>query len=171
MKKVVLTFGGLSGVAVAILMTINTLFAEQIGFDRAIVAGYTVIVISMLFVYFGVRSYRDDVLGGQITFGKAFTAGILITLIACAFYVASWLVVYYNFIPDFADHYAAYMVEGARARGASQAEIEAVIKQGEDAKAMLQNPFINAAVSFTEPLPVGLLVTLLSAITLRKKAE
>ena len=171
MKKVVLTFGGLSGVAIAILMTINTLFAEQIGFDRAVVAGYTVIVISMLFVYFGVRSYRDDVLGGQITFGRAFTAGLVITLVACAFYVASWLVVYYNFMPDFGDRYAAYMVESARARGAGQAEIEAVIKQGDAARAMLQNPFINAAVSFTEPFPVGLLVTLVSAFTLRRKRE
>lgn len=171
MKKVVLTFGVLSGIVIAVLMSINTMFAERIGFDRAMVAGYTVIVISMLFVYFGVRSYRDDVLGGQITFGRAFTAGLLITLIASAFYVGSWLVVYYNFLPDFGDKYGAYMVESARAKGASQAEIDEAIRQAADAKAMLENPFINAAVAFTEPLPVGLLVTLVSAATLKRKTE
>jgi uncharacterized protein DUF4199 len=169
MMKVVLTFGVLSGIVVAVLMSINTVFAEQIGFDRAVVAGYTTILISLLFVYFGVRSYRDNVLGGQITFGRAFTAGILITLISSAFYVASWLVIYYNFMPDFADKYAAYLVENVREKGASQAEVEEAIKQGRDAKAMLENPLINAAVSFTEPLPVGLLVTLVSAATLRRK--
>lgn len=171
MTKVVLTFGVLSGIVIAVLMSINTVFAEQIGFDRAIFAGYTVIVISLLFVYFGVRSYRDNVLGGQITFGRAFTAGILITLLSCAFYVASWLILYYNFMPDFGDKWAAYMVESIRARGGSQAEVDEAIKQGQNAKAMLANPFINAAVTFTEPFPVGLLVTLVSAITLRRKAE
>jgi hypothetical protein len=170
MKKVVLTFGVLSGIVVAILMSINTVFAEQIGFDRAMVAGYTVIVISMLFVYFGVRSYRDDVLGGQITFGQGIAAGLLITLVACAFYVGSWLVLYYTFMPDFGDKYAAYLVESVRAKGASQAEVENAIKQGNDAKAMLQNPFINAAVTFTEPFPVGLLMTVISAAVLKKKA-
>ncbi len=71
-----------------------------------LVVGYTTIVISFLFVYFGMRSYRDNVLGGHISFGKGFQAGILITLISCVFYVAAWLVIYYNFIPDFADKYA-----------------------------------------------------------------
>lgn len=169
MKKTVLTFGLISGVISAVLMTANVAFVEQIGFDRGVVVGYTVIVISFLFVYFGIRSYRDNVLGGQITFGKGFQAGILITLISCAFYVASWLVVYYNFMPDFGDKYAAYLVADLEAKGASQAEIDAMIKQGEDVKVMLANPAINAAVTFTEPFPVGLLVTLVSAAVLRKK--
>src|ERR1044071_2734991 len=105
MKKNVLTFGLLSGLVSAVLMTANMLFIDNIGLDRGLVVGYTVIVISFLFVYFGIRSYRDNVLGGHITFAKAFQAGILITLISCAFYVGSWLIVYYNFMPDFGDKY------------------------------------------------------------------
>ena len=169
MKKVVLTFGLLSGVVSAGMMAATIPFVEAIGFDRMLVVGYTSIVISFLFVYFGVRSYRDNVLGGQMSFGKGFQAGILITLISCFFYVAAWLVVYYNFIPDFADKYGAYLVEDQRSQGASQAEIDQVIKQNEEMKAMLANPLINAAVTFTEPFPVGLLITLISAGVLRKK--
>ena len=169
MKKVVLTFGLLSGVVSAGMMAATIPFVEAIGFDRMLVVGYTSIVISFLFVYFGVRSYRDNVLGGRMSFGKGFQAGILITLISCFFYVAAWLVVYYNFIPDFADKYGAYLVEDQRSQGASQAEIDQVIKQNEEMKAMLANPLINAAVTFTEPFPVGLLITLISAGVLRKK--
>ena len=33
---------------------------------------------------------------------------------------------------------------------------------------MLDNPLINAAVTFTEPFPVGLLITLISAAVLRR---
>lgn len=169
MKKTVLTFGLLSGALAAALMSVMMPFAEQIGFDRMLVVGYTTIVISFLFVYFGIRSYRDNVLGGTITFGRGFNVGLLITLISCACYVAGWLVMYYNFMPDFGDKYAAYLVEGIRASGGSQAEIDATIRSGEDMKKMLENPLINAAVTFTEPFPVGLLVTLISAAVLRKK--
>ena len=116
MKKIVLTFGLLSGVVSAALMIREHVVHRQHRLRRGVYVGYTVIVISFLFVYFGIRSYRDNVLGGRITFGKGFQAGILITLISCVCYVGSWLVIYYNFIPDFADKYAAYMVEDKRAK-------------------------------------------------------
>ena len=169
MKTTVLTFGVISGVVAATLMIANMLFIDSIGFDRALYVGYTVIVISFLFVYFGIRSYRDNVLGGRISFAKGFKAGILITLISCVFYVAAWMVTYPRLFPDFGDKYAAYMVEDKRASGASQAEIDQTAKQGEEIKRMLENPLINAAVTFTEPFPVGLLVTLISAAVLRKQ--
>ena len=170
MQKIVLTFGLLSGVVAAVLMAATMPFAERIGFDRMLVVGYTSIVISMLFVYFGVRSYRDNVLGGTISFGRGFQAGLLITLISCVCYVAAWLVINYTVVPDFADKYAAYLVEDKRASGASQAEIDDIVKQAADMKRMLENPFINAAVTFTEPFPVGLLVTLVSAAVLKRKS-
>lgn len=169
MKQIVLTFGVLSGVLSAVLMTVNMLFIDTIGFDRAIYTGYTVIVISFLFVYFGIRSYRDNALGGRISFAQGFQAGILITLISCVCYVGAWLVGQDRLFPDFVDNYSAHMVEVKRASGASQAEIASAIRDGAEMKQMLQNPFINAAVSFTEPFPVGLLVTLISAAVLRKK--
>jgi hypothetical protein len=168
MKKIVLTFGLLSGLVSAVMMTGTMSFVDRIGFDRSLYLGYTVIVISFLFVYFGIRSYRDNVLGGRITFGKGFQAGILITLISCLFYVGSWMVTYRLFFPDFGDKYAAYMVDEQRAKGASQADIDRTIKEGEDIKKILDNPVTNAAVTFTEPFPVGLLVTLISAAVLRK---
>jgi hypothetical protein len=168
MTKTILTFGLLSGAVTAVMMFSTVPFAERIGFDRSVIVGYTTIVISMLFVYFGVRSYRDNVLGGTITFGRGFQAGLLIALISSACYVVAWLVLFYGFIPDFADRYAAYTVESLRASGGSQAEIATAIKQAEDAKAMLANPFISAAVAFVEPFPVGLLVALISAAVLRK---
>jgi hypothetical protein len=169
MRKTVLTFGLLSGAVSAAMMAATVPFAERIGFERSIVVGYTTIVISMLFVYFGVRSYRDNVLGGTMTFGAGVKAGLLITLISCSCYVAAWLVVYYQFIPDFGAAYAAHLVEGVRAAGGSEAEIEAMRKQGADMIALLDNPLTNAAVTFTEPFPVGLLVTLISAAVLKKQ--
>ena len=36
-------------------------------------------------------------------FGTAFGVGLLITLISCVFYVVTWEVIYFNFMPDFMD--------------------------------------------------------------------
>ncbi len=171
MKKTVLTFGLLSGAVVALLMTALVFFADRIGFDRAVIVGYTTIVVSLLLVPFGIRSYRENVGGGHITFGRAFAVGILITLISCICYVIVWEVVYYNFLPDFVEKYGAYMVEKAKASGASQQTIEATIQEMKDMKRMLDNPLINAAMTFIEPFPVGVIITTISAAILRKKRK
>ena len=170
MKNTVLKYGVISGLVSTTLMLATFPFLERIG-DYGAYVGYTGILISFLFVYFGVRAYRDSQPGRPLTFAAAFNVGLLITLISCVFYVATWLVMYYQFMPDFADKYAARIVEGLRAKGAPQTQIDEAIKQGVQLKALLANPFMNAAMTFTEPFPVGLLVTLVSAATLRRKAE
>ena len=169
MKKTVLTFGVLSGVVSAVLMFGTGALIDRIGFDNGVFVGYTGIVLSLLFVYFGVRSYRDNQLAGKITFGRAFGAGILITLISCAFYVASWQIVWAKFMPDFTNKYAAHVIEQDRAAGASEAAIAAKTAEMAEMTKMMEHPIIGPAMVLLEPLPVGLLVTLVSAAVLRKK--
>lgn len=171
MKKTVVTFGLISG-ALSSLMLVGTVpFKDRIGFDKAEVLGYTTIVVSFLLVFFGVRSYRENVGGGAIAFGRAFSVGILITLISCVCYVVTWEIVYFNFTPGFVDQYAAYMVERAKASGASQEAIQAQLEQMKKFKELYDNPFFNGAITFLEPFPIGLLITLISAVALRKKPQ
>jgi len=169
MKKTVLTFGLISGAIASLLMFTTMLFADRIGFDRGLIIGYTTIVVSLLLVPFGIRSYRENVGGGSITFGRAFAVGILITLISCICYVIAWEILYFNFLPDFAEKYTAYMVAKARAAGASQQAIEATVQDMKNMKGILDNPVLNGAMAFIEPFPVGLIITLVSAAILRKK--
>lgn len=49
------------------------------------VIGYTTIVLSFLLVFLGIRSYRENVGNGRITFGRAFGVDILITLVSFRF--------------------------------------------------------------------------------------
>src|SRR5260370_41347671 len=72
MKKKVLTWGLISGVVISVLMLGTIPFATRIGFDKAEFVGYTVMVLSFLMVFFGIRSYRENVGGGKISFGRAF---------------------------------------------------------------------------------------------------
>src|SRR5437868_15461251 len=98
MRKIVLTFGLIAGAILSALMFLTIPFHDQIGFDTAgYVVGYTSMVLAFLLIYFGVRSYRDNVAAGRVTFGKAFQVGLLIMLVASVCYVLSWEVVYRNF--------------------------------------------------------------------------
>jgi hypothetical protein len=151
------------------MMTVLLAFVEKIGFDKGVIVGYTTMIIAFMLVFFGIRSYRENVGHGRVTFGRAFAVGILITLISCVFYVGAWEIIYFKFMPDFGDKYASYEIEKAKAAGASQQAINAKVQEMKGLKAQLDNPIINAAMTFTEPFPVGLLVTLISAAVLRKK--
>lgn len=169
MKKTILTFGLISGAISSLMMLATVPFADRMGFERGLVIGYTAIVLSFLLVFFGIRSYRDNTGNGQITFSKAFVVGISITLISCVFYVVTWEVIYFNFMPDFMDKYGAHMVAKLKASGASAAAIQAQLEQVKKYKELEDNPLLNAAMTFTEPFPVGLAITLISAAVLRKK--
>ena len=167
MKKTIITFGLISGAVSSLMMLATVPFADRIGFDKGLVVGYTGIVLSFLLVFFGIRSYRDNYGDGQITFSKAFVVGISITVISCVCYVMTWEILYFNFLPDFMDKYGAHMIEKAKASGASAAAVQAQVKKY---KAMYDNPLINAAMTFIEPFPIGLIMTLISAAVLRRKA-
>jgi len=171
MKKTVLTFGLISGAVSAALMLMTVPFVDRIGWEKGEILGYTGIVLSALMVFFGVRSYRENVGDGRITFGRGFAVGILITLISSASYVGTWEIVYFKFMPDFVDKYAAHMVEHAKASGANQQRVDETARRAEQFKQMYANPAINVALTFMEVFPIGLAVTLLSAGILRKKAR
>jgi hypothetical protein len=104
-----------------------------------------------------------------VTFTRALVIGSLITAVASVCYVATWEVIYFKLSPGFTEKYQAYEIEKAKARGASQAAIDARVTQIQRLTALYQNPFINAGITFLEPLPVGLIITLVSAGTLSRK--
>jgi Protein of unknown function (DUF4199) len=172
MKKTILTFGLISGVLSSSMMLCTIPFTHKLGSgSRGELVGYTSIVLSFLLVFFGIRSYRDNVGNGQITFTKAFAIGISITLISCIFYVVTWEIVYFNFLHGFMDNYGSDAIEKLKASGASAAAVQAQIQKMQKLKRMYENPLFNAALTFLEPFPVGLVISLVSAAILRKKAQ
>jgi hypothetical protein len=171
MKKTILTFGLISGVLISLMMAATIPFADRIGFDRGEYVGYTTMVLAFLLVFFGIRSFRDNSGDGAITFAKGFAVGASIMLIMCAFYVATWEVLYFKFMPDFMDKYSAYEVAKMQASGASVAAVQAQIQALKHYTEMYNHVLFNAAMTFLEPLPVGLVITLISAAVLRRKPQ
>lgn len=169
MRKIVLTYGLIAGVILSAMLLVTLTFQEQIGFDKGAIVGYTSMVVAFLMVFFGVRSYRDNVAGGSVTFGRAFAVGLMIAVVASVCYVATWELAFYKFVPDFADKYAAYTIEKARKAGATDAEIAAKVKEMAEFNEMYKNPLANIAITLLEPLPVGIVFALLTAGLLRRR--
>ena len=163
MRKTVLTFGLIAGAILSVMMLVTLPFADTIGFDRGEIIGYTSMVLAFLLIFFGVRSYRDNVAGGAVSFGRALAVGALIAAVASLMYVATWQLIYYKLAPDFGTKYQAYILEKERAEGKSEEAIARKKAQLEDFAKLYRNPVINAAITFVEPLPVALVVALVSA--------
>ena len=169
MRKTALTFGIIAGLILSAEMLATLPFFHKIGQGKALLIGYTTMVLAGLLVYFGIRTYRDNVSGGTLTFARAFAVGILISLIANFFYVATWEFIYHKFMPDFAEKYAAQMVEHAKSSGASQQQIDLKVREAEQFQRNYHNPLYNIGMTLLEVFPVFLLITLISAAILRRK--
>jgi hypothetical protein len=83
MKKIVLTYGLIAGAMLSAMMLATVPFMEKIG-DYGELIGYSTMVLAFLLVFFGVRSYRDNVRGGTVGFGRAFLVGLSIAFLASA---------------------------------------------------------------------------------------
>lgn len=170
MKKTVLTFGVISGLISAVAMLATVPFMHKISSSKGLIIGYTTIVLAGLIVFFGIRSYRDNISGGKLRFARGLAVGILISVLSNCFYVATWEIVYFKFMPDFAEKYAAQMVDHAKSTGASQQKIDETARQAEQFARNYHKPLYNIFMTFLEPFPVFLVITLVSAAILRRKA-
>lgn len=172
MRKIILTYGLIGGAFVALFMVCSTLLANNGTFEHSMLLGYTGMLIANVFVFLGVRNYRDNQNGGVITFGKAFKIGMLISLIAATVYVGVWLIEYYCFIPDFMEKYAAAMEKTWQKENLPVAEIKAKTEEMKMYMEMYKSPIWVILLTYIEILiPIGLLVPVISALILKKQVK
>jgi Protein of unknown function (DUF4199) len=169
MKKTVLLFGLASAALATVMMVATVPLLDAVGHRVTDVLGYAAMVASALLVFFGVRSYRERAAGGRIGFGRAFAVGALITLVSSLCQVVTFQVVYFRLVPEFGERFAACMVDRARDSGADAAEIADTAKTAATLKRLYDDPWTNAALTFVEPLPLGLLAAAVSAAILRRR--
>lgn len=169
MKKNIIIYGLIAGIVVSTLMLFSANTIND--FDTSLFAGYASMLIALSLVFVGIRNYRDKYHGGVISFGKAFKIGIMIVLIASTIYVIVWLVAYFYFEPDYLDKLSVKMLDKLKASGAGQVEIDKQTKEMADFTTRYKNPFFNAMMTYMEILPVGLIVTLISSLILKRKPQ
>ncbi len=171
MKRNILVFGSISGIIVGTLMALSLFWANQ-GHDikEGMLLGYASMVIALSLIYVGVRNFRDKYNDGVVSFTQALKLALGITVIASTIYVAVWLIEFYVFIPDFMDKYTASHIQQIKSGGLSPADLQ---KQVVDMERMRDsydhNPLVVIFYTYIEIVPVGLIISLLSALLLKRR--
>ena len=169
MGRIIAVYGAIAGVIVVIGMFISITFVADHG-AMGMVAGYLSMLAALLFVFVGVKRYRDVDLGGVIGFRKAFGVGLGIGLVASLFYILGWEVYMWRTGGTFMADYIAQSVEDMRAAGKSAAEIAQFSSEMDAMAQQYRNPLFRMALTLTEILPVALIVSIVSAALLRRSS-
>lgn len=169
MTNIIFLFGTIAGlIIIGCMIAVFIASGDNHDFSYvAVLRGYLIMVVALSMIFFAVKRYRDQELGGVIKFLPAFLMGIAISLVASVIYVLVWEVYLAATNFSFVDLMGKAMVEAARAEGATGATLDAVIKEAEDFKILYMNPLARAAFTFIEIFPVGFAISLISALILR----
>ncbi|HEX6124751.1 MAG TPA: DUF4199 domain-containing protein [Pyrinomonadaceae bacterium] len=174
MQRIVIVYGLIAGFIASVLLSLWMYFFHQgiVNLDNGELVGYGSMIIALSMVFFGVRSYRDNQNGGVISFWKGVKVGLLISLIAAVVYAVGWEI-YMLISPDtvnrFFDSYTEHALNKLREGGATPEEMERTIHEMAGFREMYKNPLIRLGMTMVEILPVGVVVTFVSAALLRKK--
>jgi len=171
MKKIVFTYGSITGVIVAVILIATVAACYNNPGVEGMWMGFTAMWLAFIFLFIGVKKYRDKFKNGIITFWEAFKIGVLIALVASTIYVATWLIDYYVFIPDFLDKYLLHVVAEAQKDGKTLTEINEARAEAVKNAQMYKNPVMVVLLTYMEIFPLGLLVALISALVLKRKAK
>lgn len=175
MKKIVIICGSIAGLIVTSMMLASIAgcfsgsdFEGSVG---SMLLGYSSMVVAFSLIFVGVKNYRDKHNDRTISFGKALKIGLLITLVASTIYVIVWQIDYYFFIPDFYEKYSAHIIREMKTHGATQAQIQLQIVVNKANGEMYKNPLFNAMFTYIEILPVGIIMSFLAALILKRKSN
>jgi ethanolamine transporter EutH len=170
MKKNILTFGIISGIIVSALISITAICYQQQNFEGNMVLGFSVMILAFAFIFVGIKNYRDKFNHGIISFGKATQIGLSIALIASTMYVLTWVIAYYNFMPDFMEVMTAQNIEKLKLdKQLTNAEMSAKIAEINSMKELYKSPLMVVLFTYLEIFPIGIIVTLISALILKRK--
>jgi hypothetical protein len=166
MIRIILTHGLISGVVIITGIMIS-MFASGGAPHSSVWLGYLIMLVGLSAILVGIKQYRDQALGGVITFKTAALLGLGIALMASVAYVLVWEGYLFATHYAFMDNYAAQILASKRAAGVTGAAYQKAVVEMEEMSRMYDNPLYRLPMTFAEIFPVGLLVTLVSAVLLR----
>ena len=172
MRKIVITYGLIAGAIITCFLFVSMYLWQKgvINFDNGEYFGYGSMLVALSMVFFGIKSFRDNQNSRSIGFWKGAQVGILISLLASLVYAAGWEV-YMQVSPEnsFMEEYTQHYIGKLKEKGASEEDIDKSTREMASMQEMYNNPIIRFGMTLMEILPVGIIVTLLSAAILRKK--
>lgn len=169
MKATIFKYGIYAAISISALFVIGWFLGKglDLGYSAQEVIGYSTMLVSLSFVFFGIKHYRDNENNGQVSFGKALLIGILISLFAAiAFGIVD--IIYLQLNPDFTTEYYDHHIAELKA-SLSGAELDAALAKMEEQRELFSSPTVSFILMSVTVLVIGFIISLLSALILQRK--
>lgn len=168
MKSTAIRYGLLASAFIIVVNIFNVfVLAKTADYNTQEIAGYLTIALSMIFVFFGIRHYRDKVNNGYLSFGQGLKIGLLIALMPALLF-GLFNVLYVEVInPGWQDEYYGHYVESIKA-SASAAELPAKLEALEKQKQFFSSPLMTFLVMAATVFIIGAIVAIISSLALRR---
>lgn len=169
MQKIVLRYGLYAMLLIIALSALEFFVLHDLLSDTLQeVLGYLTMLLSMVFVFLGIRQYRDKWNNGQLSFGQGLKVGILIILIPSVAFGLFDLLYTEVIHPGWVDEYYTNYI--ARLKTSTPPDqLEAALKKANAQKEMFSNPLYQFLLMAATVFIIGLIVTIISALTLRRR--
>jgi hypothetical protein len=170
MTNIIFLFGTFAGLVVigGMLAVIAATGGQPEIEDHSLVLGYLIMFVALSMIFFGVKRYRDQELGGVIKFVPALLMGIGITVVAGVIYCLVWEVYMAATNYTFMDAYMTAYINEQKAAGVSGADLDKLVAEMTAmAERYNTDPLFRIAMTFLEIAPVGLLIAVITALILR----
>src|SRR5215203_1040121 len=146
MKRTVLRYGIISAIVILALFLLElAIFSAKPNYEVQEVFGFAAMGISLLFVFFGIKHYRDRENGGRLSFGQGLKVGILIVLVPSLVFGLYNLLYVTVLNPDFVDTYYKYYLAEAQ-KTMTAAEFEKARPEMDAENAMFSNPLVGSLI-------------------------
>lgn len=168
MQKTVIRFGLYGATTICCLFLLGWYLGSRLGYSGQEIIGYASMIISLGFVFFGIKHFRDKENDGVVSFKKALTIGLLITLITAVAFGA--IDVFYSKVlnPDFTANYYDKAIEDMK-QSLPAAEFEVKLAELKAQKELFSNPILSFLLMAVTVFVIGCIITIISALTLQRK--
>ena len=171
MRRYLLIYGSIAGAIVILTAIVASEFADTRRAASLEWLGYVIMVLALSLIYVGIRRYRDEQLDGTIGFSTGFLVGFGISSVAAIIYVVAWELYLAATDHAFIDVYIEAVLEERQGDGMTDSELEELSAGMESIRKQYADPLFRIPMTFLEILPVGLIITLISAFLLRTDKE
>lgn len=130
-------------------------------------SGYAAMLVALSVIFVAVKRQRDLAQSGVIKFLPALGMGLAITLVAGILYALAWEVSLALTDYHFVTAYEGMLMDYADQSGKTGAELEAYRAEMAASIEVYKNPVTRLPMTFMEIAPVGVIVSLITALLLR----
>ncbi|MFK7831883.1 MAG: DUF4199 domain-containing protein [Winogradskyella sp.] len=153
MKNTVIRFGLYGLITGFTIFTLHLIIGiKNLDYSTNEILGYISIFLSLSFIFFGIKHYRDHINDGIISLGKAIAIGVLISLIV-GLGIAMADFVYTKFIdPSFFSNYEQQLI--------NQGKADEIVKMTSTTAALFMLVLVTI---------IGFIISLISGLILQRK--